>query len=589
MTINLFPQGLRNFLLPFLAFLIATNIAILDAGAQRAQPEAATGVKAKEIARAQTYMIAAANPLASEAGREILARGGSAIDATIAAQMVLNLVEPQSSGIGGGAFILHWEEKNKQLQTIDAREAAPMAARPDRFYGPDGKRMKFQQAVFSGLSVGVPGLLRGLELAHRKHGKLPWKDLFTPAIKLAENGFAVSPRLNDLLTKRGADKFGPQARAYFFDSSNVPWPVGHQLKNPAFAGVLKQIAAKGADEFYLGKLASDIVERVKSIETIPGDLSLTDLAIYRAKERAPICSDYREVKVCGMGPPSSGALTVNYVLKLVEPLGLGSQPLNADALHVLAEAQKLAYADRGHYMADSDFINVPTGLLDSTYLDSRRQLIDPKSAMTKANPGEPHAVKKTEFGRDATIESSGTSHISVVDADGNAVSMTTTIESAFGSRHMVRGFLLNNELTDFSFRYRDDQGRIIANGVQPGKRPRSSMAPTIVLDSDNNVRMVLGSPGGSRIINYVTKVIVAHFDWKMDIQSAVNLINFGSRNGPLEIENSSEHDDLTQALAGLGQKIARKDMTSGLHVISRENGEWLGAADPRREGVALGK
>ncbi|MGI9380866.1 MAG: gamma-glutamyltransferase, partial [Methyloligellaceae bacterium] len=560
-----------------------------NADAQRAQPEAATGEKTHKLVRAQSYMIAAANPLASEAGNGILAKGGSAIDATIAAQMVLNLVEPQSSGIGGGAFILHWNEKNKKLRTYDAREAAPMMARPDRFYGPDGKRLKFQQAVFSGLSIGVPGLLKGLELAHRKHGKLPWKDLFVPAIQLAQEGFAVSPRLHQLLQKRGAEQFGPQARAYFFDSSDSPRPVGHQLKNPAFAEVLKQIAEKGADEFYVGKLASDIVNRVKSIKTIPGDLSLTDMTIYRAKEREPVCTDYRGSKVCGMGPPSSGALTINYVLKLVEPFDLGSKPLNAEALHVLAEAQKLAYADRGRYMADSDFVNVPTGLMDQNYLDSRRQLIDPKNAMAKASPGEPHGVKKTEFGRDATIESSGTSHISVVDADGNAVSMTTTIESAFGSRHMVRGFLLNNELTDFSFRYMDDQGRIIANGVQPGKRPRSSMAPTIVFDENDNVQMVLGSPGGSRIINYVTKVIIAHFNWKMDIQSAVNLANFGSRNGPFEIENNGDHAGLTGALETLGQKVSKKPMTSGLHVISRKDSGWLGAADPRREGVALGK
>ncbi len=558
------------------------------ADTSQAEPEASTGSETKNIVSAKSFMIAAANPLAASTGRDILARNGSAIDAAIAAQMILNLVEPQSSGIGGGAFILHWDQKSHTIESYDARETAPISARPDRFLEPGGQPKKFKEAVFSGLSIGVPGLLRGLELAHKKHGKLTWPSLFVPAIELAEKGFPVSQRLHEMLTEKGAENFGPIARNYFFNDRGEALPVGHILTNPAFAQVLREIANKGADEFYLGKLANDIVDRISKLPTIPGDISLTDMAIYQARERNPICSTYRKFKVCGMGPPSSGALTISQTLKLIEPFELGTTPLNPKAIHMIAEAQKLAYADRARYMADSDFINVPSGLLDATYVDSRRLLIDPGQAMKKAEPGQPESFKKSQFGKDETIESSGTSHISIVDAFGNAVSMTTTIESAFGSGFMVRGFLLNNELTDFSFRPSDSNGRLIANSIQPGKRPRSSMAPTLIFDENNNVVMVLGSPGGSRIILYVLKTLVGHVDWKLDIQAAINLPNFGSRNGPLEIEEGPDAKKIADLMLEFGQVSKIRPMTSGVQAIVRRDGLLYGAADPRREGVAMG-
>lgn len=553
-----------------------------------AQPEAATGQAAKTLVRASRHMAVAAHPLAAAAAREALRKGGSAVDAAIAAQLVLNLVEPQSSGIGGGAFLLHWDAKAGKLASYDGRETAPKAAKPDRFLNDAGRPMGRRNAVLSARSVGVPGLVAMLELAHKRHGKLPWAELSAPAIELAEDGFSVGARLHKLLKWRGAKGFSPAARAYFFDAKGRPWPVGHKLKNPPFAETLKRLSKGGAAAFYEGPIAKDIVAAVNAGPKSLKDMTAEDLRAYRAKARPPICVPYRRTRVCGMGPPSSGALTIGQVLTLLAPFDLGKEPLAAGALHLIAEAQRLAYADRRRYMADADFVAVPDGLLDPAYLARRRALIDPARSMGRAKPGRPPGARQGAFGRDGTIEGAGTSHISIIDGDGNAVAMTTTIEAAFGSGLMVRGFLLNNELTDFAFAPRDADGRPATNRVEGGKRPRSSMSPTIVFDANGKVRMVAGSPGGSRIILYVLKALIAYLDWGLDAQAAAALANFGSRNGPFEIEEGSAAVAAKDALEARGHRLRVAPMTSGAHIIVVGADGLEGGADPRREGAALG-
>ena len=553
-------------------------------------PEAASGFEAKPLARAKKSMIAAAHPLAVDAGNATLAAGGSAIDAAIAVQLVLNLVEPQSSGIGGGAFLLHWDNTRSSIRSYDGRETAPAAIKPDLFLKSDGSPRAFDEAVFGGDSVGTPGLVAMLALAHKRHGVLPWEQLFAPAIKLAEDGFPVSARLNKLLTEMGPLKFAPNARAYFFDEGVLPRAPGSLLKNPEFAATLRLIAAGGADAFYKGDIARAIITATTASPTHKGTLAETDLAGYVAKERKPVCTTYRAHRICGMGPPSSGALTVAQTLRLVAPFDLGNQPLNPQALHLIAEAMKLAYADRDQFIADPDFVALPSGLLDDAYIARRRAWIDAEKAKPKADPGEPSGLNGRRVGIDATIESVGTSHISIIDKRGNAVALTTTIENGFGARLMAGGFLLNNELTDFSFRSVDKDGLPIANAVAPGKRPRSSMAPTIVFGPDGKLKAVLGSPGGSRIIPYVIKSIVGIIDWKLDAQAASELANFAARNGPFEIEQT-----VAGIMPGLhmlqrGHKVVFPEMTSGLHIIVRRaDGTLEGGADPRREGVARGE
>ncbi|MGD9830255.1 MAG: gamma-glutamyltransferase [Hyphomicrobiaceae bacterium] len=562
----------------------------LPAAAQtRAAPERETGRTEKPLVRSARYMVSAANPLAVEAGLEMLRAGGNAVDAAIAVQLVLNLVEPQSSGIGGGAFILFWDQKARQLRTYDGRETAPAAARPERFLKADDRPMPLREAIFSGSSVGVPGLVAVMALTHKQHGRLPWARLFAPAIRLAEEGFQVSPRLHVLLRWIGPTGFSPRARRYFFDADGSARTIGSRLKNPEFARTLREIATGGEAAFYRGRIAREIVAAVRGAARHPGDMTEADVAAYRARERPPVCIAYRQRRVCGMGPPSSGGLTVAMALKLVEPFELGRRPLDVRGVHVLTEAQKLAYADRDRYMADADVVPVPvSGLLDPAYLDSRRRLIRPLRAGPKASPGRPPGVGIPP-GRDGTRERKGTSHISIVDADGNAVSMTTTIEGAFGSRQWAAGFLLNNELTDFSLRPRDADGRPIANRVQGGKRPRSSMAPTIVFDAKGEVEAVLGSPGGSRIILYVLKSLVALIDWGMDAQAAAALVNFGSRNGPFEVEHGRDGPWLALKMRALGHEVTPSFLVSGTHIVVRRGGRLEGGADPRREGVARGE
>lgn len=586
-----FPLALRRLACVALLLVCAPHGDVLGQDAlprPQLEPEAASGHVEKSLVTSKKYMISAAHPLAAEAGREMLRAGGSAVDATIAAQLVLGLVEPQSSGLGGGAFLLHWDHQARELRTYDGRETAPASARPDRFLK-DGKPMDFSSAVKSGLSVGTPGLPRLLEHIHKRHGKLPWATLFEPALKLARDGFEISPRLHLSLRWFGSASLAPAARRYFLDDSGSPLPIGHRLKNLEYAATLEALAAGGADAFYTGPIAEAIVDAVKTAPNAAGDLTLADLASYAVTERPPLCIPYRKHRVCGMGPPSSGGMTVAQTLGMIERFDLGRSPDDAmgiPAIHLITEAQRLAFADRNRYVADPAFVSIPDGLLNDGYLASRAGLIDPARAMAHAEPGNPgnHA----SFGFDATIERAGTSHLSVIDADGNAVALTTTIEGPFGSGLYAAGFLLNNELTDFSFRPTDGEGRPIANRVEGGKRPRSSMAPTIVFDDKDEVFASLGSPGGSRIILFVTKALIGLIDWRLDAQTAINLPNFGRTGKALELEFSWSTVWRALLLKGYGHEIAPDVMTSGLHVVARRNGAIEGGADPRREGVALG-
>ena len=563
------------------------------AGAQNQAPELPSGWTPKKAISTSHDMVAAANPLAVAAGHDILTQGGTAIDAAIAVQMVLNLVEPQSSGIGGGAFLLFHNGRNGLLTAYDGRETAPSSAKPDRFLDRDGKPLEFYAAVVGGRSVGVPGTLRMLELAHRQYGKLPWEKLFAPAITLAERGFAVSRRLHTLIAE---DQHLTQdrARAYFFNADGTPLAVGQVLKNPAFAATLRRIAAEGADAFYKGEIARDIVETVRSHTRNPGDITEADLAGYKPKVREPVCGRYRIYKLCGMPPPSSGGITLLQILAMLEPFNL--RALGAESLmsvHLFSEAGSLAYADRNLYLADPDFVPTPAGLTDRTYLRERSALIRLDTSLGHAKAGTPpgrrmEAPKAADAGVREPLEFPSTSHISIVDKYGNAVAMTTTIEAAFGSRLMTGGgYLLNNELTDFSFVPVDD-GRPVANRVEASKRPLSSMAPTIVYDQKGRVYMVVGSAGGSAIINHVAKTLVGVLDWNLDPQAAIDLPNVGSRNGPIELEKDTGAVALEPKLKALGHDTRVGVDTSGLQAIVRTRQGWIGGADPRREGTVAG-
>jgi gamma-glutamyltranspeptidase / glutathione hydrolase len=553
------------------------------AAAAQPQPEAPSGWTPKQAVIAPHEMVAAANPLAAQAGLEILRAGGSAIDAAIAVQAVLGLVEPQSSGPGGGAFMLHWSNAERRLRSYDGRETAPRAARPDRFLDPNGQPLQFYDAVTSGKSVGVPGVMRMLELAHRRYGRLPWARLFAPAIRLAQSGFAVSPRLHELLERDRFLRADPGARALYYDADGRTLAEGARLVNRAYAATLRAIAAHGAAALYSGPIARDIVRAARARG---GDLALEDLERYQALERDPVCGAYRSARICGMGPPSAGAVTLLELLGVLERTAFDrAAPLSAPAVHLFSEASRLAYADRARYIADPAFARVPVrGLLDPAYLARRARLIGERS-MGAAQPGQPALAPLAADVPDTEHE--GTSHVSIVDRAGDAVAMTTTIENAFGSRIMVRGFLLNNELTDFSFQP-EARGLPAANRVEAGKRPRSTMAPTMVFDRGGALRMLLGSPGGPAIVDYVAKTLVASLDWGMDIQAAIATPNFGSVNGPTLLERNSTVQDLDRALAERGHVLNFARLTSGVHGIERVPGGWRGGADPRREGVALG-
>ena len=558
-----------------------------NADAARATPEAATGMNSGGAVRGAKAVVVAANPIAARVGAEILNAGGSAADAAIAVQLVLNSVEPQSSGLGGGGFALYWDNKAKKLTTIDGRETAPAAAKSTRFLKPDGSPMDFMPAVRSGRSIGVPGLARMLEVLHESHGKLPWPEVVTPAIKVAADGFKVSPRLNRLLAWRGAKSFGEKARELYFGRNGKPRPVGYRLRNPDLARTLATLQREGAESFYSGTVSKDIIASTKGEGFAP--LTTDDLSGYTAKLRQPVCVTYRAYKVCGMGPPSSGGTTVLQALKILERYDLGKTPLEAESLHFISEASKLAFADRNRYSADPDFVPVNIkGLLDPSYLASRAALISPKTSMGTAKPGKPPHQNGALFGVDSTFERPGTTHFSIIDKDGNAVAITSSIETAFGSHRMAGGFFLNNQLTDFSFRPSDDKGVDIANRVEGGKRPRSSMAPTMVFDQNGELWAVLGSPGGSRIIGYVLKSVVGLIDWGLSAQEAATLVNFTDRNGPFEVEAGTSAPGIVLKMTLRGHATRVVPMTSGLHIAVRREEGWEGGADPRREGVAIG-
>ncbi len=549
------------------------------------QPEAGSGWRDKHAVSARQDMVVAANPLAVDAGLETLRAGGGALDAAIAVQLVLGLVEPQSSGIGGGAFMLHWSSAERRVESYDGRETAPAAARPERFLDALGRPLPFFDAVVSGKSVGVPGVLRMLELAHRRHGRLPWARLFEPALRLAEQGFPVSPRLQRLLERDRYLRDDAAARRLYYDADGRALAAGTRLVNPQYAATLREIAARGADAFYDGPIAEDVVRAVRA-HARPGDMTLADLRGYRALEREPLCGAYRGRRICGMAPPSAGALTLLELFGILERTAFDrAAPGSVEAVHLFAEASRLAYADRARFVADPDFVEVPVqGLLDPAYLAARAKLIGERS-MGHAEPGHPAGASAAADVPETEL--AGTSHVSIVDARGNGVAMTTTIENAFGSRIMVRGFLLNNELTDFSFRP-EALGMLAANRVEAGKRPRSTMAPTLVFGRDGGLDMLIGSPGGTAIVEYVAKTLVGTLDWGLDIQAAIALPNFGSTNGPTFIERGSAYEALGDALAERGHILNFAILTSGLHGIERNAGGWRGGADPRREGVARG-
>ena len=581
-----------------LASLMALSFpaTIHHANAQQAAdaiaPEAASAIAAKGAGApvtAQTWMVAAANPLAVQAGAKTLKNGGSAADAMVAVQAVLGLVEPQSSGLGGGAFLVWYDAASGEVTTLDGRETAPMAATPTLFQDADGAPLKFFDAVVGGLSVGTPGTPALMAEAHRRWGKSDWPRLFDDAIALADEGFSVSARLASLVDsdQERLTRF-PRTASYFVPEG-IPIQEGNTLKNPAYADTLTRIAEEGAQIFYQGEIAQGIVDTVQNADGNPGVLAMNDLANYQIKQRPAVCADYRAHQVCGMGPPSSGALTVGQILGMLDSkdlTALGAE--SPESWRLIGDASRLAFADRGRYMADSDYVPVPTeGLVDPAYLAERAGLLDTEMALEEVSAGTPAFDHALLWADDESIELPSTSHISIVDADGNALSMTTTIENGFGSRLMAPGgFLLNNELTDFSFRTHSD-GVPIANRIEPGKRPRSSMAPTIVL-KDGKPTMVVGSPGGSRIIGYVAKTIIAHLDWGMDVQQAIALPHLVNRFGTYDVEEGTSAQTLAEPLTALGFEVGARALTSGLHAIAITENGLSGGADPRREGIALG-
>ncbi|RZL63549.1 MAG: gamma-glutamyltransferase family protein [Variovorax sp.] len=587
-------------------------------------PEGGSGYQAKPGWATSKFAVAAANPLATDAGYQVLKAGGSAIDAAIAVQLVLGLVEPQSSGIAGGAFLLHYN--GVAVEAFDGRETAPAAVDEKLFLTAEGKPMAFHDAVVGGRSVGTPGAIRMLEMAHQQYGKLRWSQLFDPAIQLADNGFRVSPRLATLLKAEVHLKKDADAAAFFYPGGQ-PLTEGTLLKNPAYADVLRKIQREGSRGLLEGSVAAAIVDKVNQHPTNPGKLSLADLAGYAPRKREPICSDYdakagtgaaRSYRLCGMPPPSSGAIAVAQILGILNqtnahalPLVAGSDPAkgltpSADFLHLYTDAARLAFADRAQYLADPDFVQPPGGdwrsLIAPAYLAERSQLIATAPgalSMKTAMPGLPGPMR-VSYAPMPDQPEHGTSHISIVDASGHAIAMTTTIEDAFGSRQFTNGgtdkaggFLLNNELTDFSLAPTDAGGKPIANRVQPGKRPRSSMAPTLVFEkaADGGHGALVasaGSPGGAAIIHYTTKALYGMLNWGLDAQKAIDLPNFGSFNGPSLLEQQRFAPATVEALRARGAEVREQEMTSGLQAIQKTPTGYFGGADPRREGVVRG-
>jgi gamma-glutamyltranspeptidase / glutathione hydrolase len=523
-------------------------------------------------------MVAAAHPLAVDAGLDVLRRGGTAVDAAIAVQMVLGVVEPQASGLGGGGFMLHYNGATGAITVYDGRETAPAGATPTMFLDGNGKPLGFRQATVSGISVGVPGALAMLELAHKEQGKLAWNELFKPAIAIARAGFAVSPRLAAWLQRMPLLRNEPDIRAAYFNADSSPKKVGDQVSNPALAETMQLIADQGAQAFYQGAIAAEMVERVRN-HVRPGTLSLADLADYRPIKREAVCGPYRVWIVCGVPPPSSGGIAILQVLELIEPFDIWRDPPNSlRILHLIAEASRLAFADRDRYVADPAFVSVPVaGLLAPAYIAERRLLMSPDRSMGTVGPGLPPGY----------IER-GTSHISIVDRWGNAVSFTTTIEAPFGAEIMLHGFLLNNELTDFSPQP-EAGGKPVANRVEPGKRPRSSMSPTLIFDQDHKLVAVLGSAGGPRIIGDTLQTVIGLLDWNLSMQDAVALPRIINMNGLTELEDGTPLADEADALRAMGHQVQVRSHDGGLTGVRRVGDGWEGGADPRRDGVAKGE
>lgn len=538
---------------------------------------------------AREWMVVAAHPLAVDAGADVLAAGGSAADAMVAVQAVLGLVEPQSSGLGGGAFLVWHDGATGAITTLDGRETAPLEATPRLFQDAEGEPLKFFDAVVGGRSVGTPGTPALMAAAHARWGRADWGDLLAPAIRLADTGFPVSPRLAMLVAADAERLAVDPVTAGYFRPEGQPLAEGAMLRNPAYAQTLRGLAERGVDAFYTGPVADAIVQAVRGAAHNPGLLGPLDLAIYRVKERAAVCAPYRGHEVCGMGPPSSGAVAVGQILGMLEATDLAALgPSDPESWRLIGEASRLAFADRARYLADSDFVPVPVvGLLDPAYLRRRAAMITAGGVLPEAQAGQPAFDHTLNLADGITLEQPSTTHISIVDSFGNALSMTSTIENAFGARLMAGGFLLNNELTDFSFRSHVD-GVPVANRVAPGKRPRSSMAPTIVRRGGQPV-LVLGSPGGSSIIGYVTSALIAHLDWGMDVQQAVAAGHLLNRFGIYDLEAGTEAEALADPLRALGYEVRLGAQTSGLHAISIGPDGLRGGADPRREGVALGK
>lgn len=568
------------------------------------QPEAASGWQAKPGWQFQRYAVAAANPLAAEAGRQILQAGGSALDAAITVQMVLGLVEPQSSGIGGGALLLHWD--GTRLDAWDGRETAPAEADENLFLDADGQPLAFMDAVVGGRAVGVPGALRMLEAAHRLHGRLPWAVLFVPAIELAEQGFAVSPRLHQLLATDAALRRDPGAAALYYRADGTPLPVGTLLRNPALAQILRRIARQGSAALHEGPVARDLVTRVREHPHNPGRLQLADLWDYRPLRREALCQLWLErYRVCGFPPPSSGLISQMQILGLLEQLPALAQPLeggqpSAEFLHRYSEAAKLAFADRAQYIADPAYVAAPAGdwrsLLAPDYLQARAALIGERS-MGVARHGTPGG-QPLAWAPQAAQPEYGTSHISIIDAQGNALALTSSIEQAFGARllsdggsGLPGGFLLNNQLTDFALAPRDAQGRPVANRVEPGKRPRTSMSPTLVFDAASGALLAsLGAPGGPGIIHFNAKTLLGLYAWQLDAQQAIDLSNFVNFNGPSVLEAGRFPPASVEALRRRGHEVAERALPSGIQAIRRTaDGQLQGGADPRREGVVVGE
>jgi gamma-glutamyltranspeptidase / glutathione hydrolase len=552
----------------------------------------AAALRAKAATRpveAREWMVVAAHPLAVEAGADVLAAGGTAADAMVAVQAVLGLVEPQSSGLGGGAFLVWHDGATGAITTLDGRETAPLDATPRLFQDAAGEPLKFFDAVVGGRSVGTPGTPALMAAAHARWGRADWGDLLAPAIRLADTGFPVSPRLAMLVAADAERLAVDPATAGYFLPEGQPLTEGAMLRNPAYAQTLRSLAAQGVDGFYTGPVAEAIVQAVRGAAHNPGLLGPLDLAIYRVKERAAVCAPYRGYEVCGMGPPSSGAVAVGQILGMLEAADLAALgPSDPESWRLIGEASRLAFADRARYLADSDFVPVPVaGLLDPAYLRRRAGLIAPGGVLPEAQAGQPAFDHTLNLADGNTLEQPSTTHVSIVDSHGNALSMTSTIENAFGARLMAGGFLLNNELTDFSFRSHVD-GVPVANRVAPGKRPRSSMAPTIVR-RDGQPVLVLGSPGGSSIIGYVTSALIAHLDWGMDVQQAVAAGHLLNRFGIYDLEAGTEAEALADPLRALGYEVRLGAQTSGLHAIAIGPDGLRGGVDPRREGVALGQ